>query len=76
MLGADRVELWPEEIAGMIRHHGWRLTVDPSARLLWPVYPFNPYADGPETPFEFAVGVLTVPLRPQPASGRFRTQDF
>jgi hypothetical protein len=76
VLGADRVELGPDEIEGMIRPHGWSLKVDPSARLVWPVYPFNPYADGPETKLEFAVGVLTVPLRPQPAPGRFRTQDI
>ena len=76
VLGADRLELGPDEIAGVIRHHGWGLRVDPSARLLWPVYPFNPYANRPETRLEFAVGVLSVPLRPQSASGRLRTQDI
>lgn len=76
VLGADRLELGPDQIAGVIRHHGWSLEVDPSARLLWPVYPFNPYANGPETRLEFAVGVLSVPLRPQSASGRLRTQDI
>jgi len=42
VLGADRLELGPDEIAGVIRHHGWSLKVDPSARLLWPVYPTSP----------------------------------
>ena len=47
VLGAARVELGPDEILGMIRHHGWRLTVDPSVRLLWPVYPFVRTRTGP-----------------------------
>ena len=34
VLAADRVELGPDEIAGMIRHHGWSMKVDPSADRL------------------------------------------
>ncbi len=62
-LGADRIELTPSDIGGWIRHHGWTLKVDPSARLNWPVYPHNPYANAPEKSLEHAVGALTVPLR-------------
>jgi hypothetical protein len=62
-LGAERVELGPEKIGGWIHHHGWKLQIDPTARLTWPVYPHNPYADAPETTLEHAVGVLSVPLR-------------
>jgi hypothetical protein len=62
-LNAHRVELGAEAIGGWIRHHGWTLKVDPAARLVWPVFPHNPYADAPETALEHAVGVLTVPLR-------------
>jgi hypothetical protein len=70
ILGASRIELGPEAIGGTIRHHGWTLKVDPTARLTWPVYPFNPYSNGPETDLRFAVGALSVPVRVQrPAEG-------
>ena len=66
VLGADRTELGPETIRGTIRHRGWRLRVDPSARLIWPVYPFNPYTNGPETDLRHAVGALSIPVRVRP----------
>lgn len=69
ILGSDHVELQGDEIGGWIRQHGWTLTVDPAASLVWPVYPYNPYADAPETTLEHAVGVLSVPLRLK--KGRF-----
>ncbi|PYT27605.1 MAG: hypothetical protein DMG57_17805 [Acidobacteria bacterium] len=62
-LGSEPVELTSEAIGGWIRHHGWTLNVDPAARLVWPVYPFNPYANAPETTLEHAVAALSVPLR-------------
>jgi hypothetical protein len=62
-LSADAVHLSPEEIGGWIRHRGWTIHVDPTASLTWPVYPYNPYADAPETTLEHAVGALSVPLR-------------
>jgi hypothetical protein len=61
-LSEDRVELGPDQIGGLIRHRGWTLKVDPTARLTWPVLPFNPYANGPEKELRHAVGVLTVPV--------------
>jgi hypothetical protein len=63
LLGAERAELEPEALGGWIRHHGWTLKTEPSARVVWPVYPHNPYTNGPETSLEYAVGVLSVPLR-------------
>src|SRR5262249_53197684 len=73
VLDEKRVELGPEEIGGWIRHHGWTLHVDPSARLVWPVLPFNPYRNAPETELRHAVGVLSVPVKVQPpAEGEFR----
>jgi hypothetical protein len=51
------------------------LRVDSPARLVWPVFPYNPYANAPETSLGLAVGVLTVPIRPQEVGGRFRKQD-
>jgi hypothetical protein len=70
-LGNEPVELGPEEIGGWIRHHGWTLRVEPTTRLAWPVYPFNPYANGPETALEFAVGALSVPLRLKSRPGHY-----
>jgi hypothetical protein len=61
-VGPERIELGPTELGGSVRHHGWTLKTDPTARLVWPVYPFNPYANGPETALEHAVGALSVPL--------------
>lgn len=67
-LGADQIELGPADLGGWIHHHGWTMKLDPTARLLWPVYPFNPYANGPETNLEWAVGALSVDLHPAPAA--------
>jgi hypothetical protein len=54
----------------VIRHGGWTLKVDPSARMVWPVYPFNPYSNGPETEQRNAVGALSLPIKlKQPADG-------
>lgn len=61
-LGEEHLELGPDQIGGWIRHHGWTLRVDPSARLTWPVLPFNPYANAPEKELRFAVGALSMPV--------------
>jgi hypothetical protein len=65
-LDEKRVELGPEQIGGWIRHHGWTLRVDPAARLVWPVFPFSPYRNGPETDVRHAVGSLWLPVQVQP----------
>jgi hypothetical protein len=61
-LGTERIELQPEDIGGSLRHHGWKMEVDPKARLIWPIYPHNPYANAPETSLEHAVGALSAPV--------------
>ena len=61
-IGPDRIELTGEALGGRIRHHGWTIDLDPTASLVWPVYPHNPYADAPETNIEHAVAALSVPL--------------
>ncbi len=71
VLGAERIELSPADIGGWIRHQGWKLSVDPAARIVWPVYPHNPYANGPEKSPRHAIGRLTVPLRLKP-----QTEDW
>ena len=62
VLGEKRIEFGADQIGGSIRHHGWSLQVDPSARLIWPIYPFNPYRNGPETDLRHAVAALSIPL--------------
>lgn len=72
VLGTKRIELGPEEIGGWIKHRGWTMRVDPTARLVWPIYPFNPYKNAPETNLKNAVGRLTVPVKVQtPPAGEF-----
>ncbi len=71
VLGPDRMELQPSELGGWIRHHGWTLKIDPTARLIWPIYPHNPYTDAPEKSLEHAVGALSVPLRLKAQPGRY-----
>lgn len=62
-LSAERIELQPSDLGGWISHRGWKLKLDPAARLVWPVYPYSPYANAPETELKYAVGALSVPLR-------------
>jgi len=59
LLGAGRVALGPEQIGAWIRHNGWTLKVPAGVRLEWPVDPYDPYSNAPETGMEHAVGVLT-----------------
>jgi hypothetical protein len=51
-----------EDVGGWIRHHGWTMKVPTGARLNWPVYPFNPYRNGPETELNHAVGTISLAL--------------
>ncbi len=75
VLDANKVELGPEEIGAWIRHGGWALRVDPASWLSWPVYPYDPYADAPETGLEHAVGVLSVPLHGDQGQGPHRRHE-
>jgi hypothetical protein len=70
-LNGNRVELQSADLGGWIRHHGWTLDVDPSAQLIWPIYPHNPYANAPETNIEYAVAALSVPLRLKSRPGHY-----
>lgn len=75
-LGSERIDLKPAEIGGWISHHGWKLKVDPTARLVWPVYPHNPYSNSAETDIRYAVGALSVPLQLKSQAGRYiRTNE-
>jgi hypothetical protein len=66
VLDEKRIDLDAEHVGGWIRHRGWKLTVDPKARLTWPVLPFNPYKNAPETDMSRAIGVVSVPVRVDP----------
>jgi len=63
ILGKEKIELNSEELGGVIRHNGWILHLPAGMHLEWPVYPFNPYKDGPETEVEYAIGVLSTTLQ-------------
>jgi hypothetical protein len=66
------------EVAGVtrLRHRGWTLSTSAPATLTWPVSPFNPYSNGPETNLERAVATLAIPLAPAKGTGPFRTQKI
>ncbi len=74
-LGDAPLELRPDALGGWIRHHGWTLKFDPTARLVWPIHPYNPYQAAPETGLEHAVGALSVPLRLKSKSGFVRPDE-
>lgn len=79
VLGEKLVELGPKELGGLVRHGGWQLKVDSTAALTWPVYPFNPYRNAPETDLSHAVGALTVPIAVKPPASSslpWRTQEI
>jgi len=61
-LGQERVELQSNELGAWIRHGVWTMKLPSSAQLVWPIYPHNPYTNGPETQLQYAVGALSVPL--------------
>jgi len=55
------------------------MKVDPNARLVWPIYPFNPYGNASETSVEWAVGALSVDLhtaKPADAAIRHKEQQI
>jgi tetratricopeptide (TPR) repeat protein len=63
------------EVSGWIRHHGWTLKLGAPARLTWPVRPYNPYRNAPETGIEHAVGALTTELEAKPQLVTFAIEE-
>jgi hypothetical protein len=63
ILGKEKIELSSDDLSGMIRNNGWTLRVPAGMHLTWPVYPFNPYKDAPETELDLAIGVLSATLQ-------------
>jgi hypothetical protein len=58
-LGEKRVEISSPEWIG---HAGWRLTVPPGARVIWPARPHNPYRKGGEARISEARLVVALPF--------------
>ncbi|MEO6960486.1 MAG: hypothetical protein ABIY90_00875 [Puia sp.] len=62
VLGNDKIEWGDAETVGVLKHHGWVLHLPPGMHFSWPVYPFNPYHNAPETELSKAIGRLSLPL--------------
>ncbi|MBI4658202.1 MAG: hypothetical protein HY735_05020 [Verrucomicrobia bacterium] len=62
LLDEKTIRWGAEELGNWIRHRGWTLRLPPGARLTWPIYPFNPYRNGPEPGLANAVGTISFPL--------------
>jgi hypothetical protein len=62
VLSAARLDLGSQVIGGWIRSPGWKIKIDVPAQLSWPVYPYNPYSNAPETTLDHAVAALSVPF--------------
>ena len=62
ILGTNKIELGDEELKGSIQHNGWTFHFLPGFHLTWPVFPFNPYKDAPETDLFRAIGRLSLPI--------------
>jgi hypothetical protein len=70
--GEERVSL---AAANEIRHRGWRMSwTGAAARLEWPVKPYYPYSDSPETTIDHAVAALSFPLTDS-ATFEFKLED-
>ncbi len=61
-LDSTHVVFNSQDLGGWLHYPGWRIRTDVPATLTWPVYPYNPYANAPETTLEHAVAALSVPL--------------
>ena len=62
VLGSERLEWQPKELAGTLLYGGCRFTLPPTARLAWPILPHNPYVkDGDGVTAEGRV-VITLPI--------------
>lgn len=69
VLGSDPIDMGTGDIGGWIRFAGWTLKVDLEAHLVWPIYPYNPYANARDKTLVRAVGRLSVPVHLQSEHG-------
>lgn len=59
----QKIEWGNAEIGGWIKHNGWTIKIPAGTHLIWPVFPFNPYHNKPETSLSSAIGRLFAPLK-------------
>jgi hypothetical protein len=61
-IGPEALDLSSADCGGWFAHHGWRVSVPPGARIIWPALPHNPYVkDGHAEPREGRI-VLMLPF--------------
>lgn len=63
ILGEDKIEWDDAELGGWIKHDEWTMQIPSGMHLRWPVLPFNPYKNKPETDLSKAVGRLSIALK-------------
>ena len=61
-LNEKPVEVSAEDSGGWIEYNGWRITLPPHSKVIFPSYPFYPQERQSRAPLSEARGVLTYPL--------------
>jgi hypothetical protein len=54
--------LAPGDAGAWFAHHGWRISVPPAARIVWPALPHNPYRKDGRASAEEGRIVLVLPF--------------
>lgn len=62
VISEETIRLTQSDLGGFIKHGGWTLHLQDDVTFKWPVFPYNPYRNGPETKLEHAVALLQIPL--------------
>lgn len=73
-LGSQKIEWGDTELGGWIKHNGWMMKIPSGAHLVWPVFPFNPYKNKPETSLSKAIGRLYFPLKNEDQAFQFEIE--
>ncbi len=61
-LNEKPLEVAAENSGGWIEYEGWRITLPPRSKMIFPSYPFYPHDRQSRTPLSEARGLLTYPL--------------
>ena len=61
-LSEKPVEVSAESSAGWIEYNGWRITMPPRSKVVFPSYPFSPQERQSRAPLSEARGLLSYPL--------------
>jgi len=62
VVSSEPIQFNDQDLGGELHHGAWTLKIDRDATLQWPIFPYNPYRNGPETKLENAIALLRVPL--------------